>query len=51
VVEIVPAAFTETAAARAEALFARAGLSPVRVRREVEGFIFNRLQGALLREA
>jgi 3-hydroxyacyl-CoA dehydrogenase len=52
VVEIVPAPFTEeAAAARAAALFARAGLSPVRVRREVEGFIFNRLQGALLREA
>jgi 3-hydroxyacyl-CoA dehydrogenase len=52
VVEILPAPFTEeAAAARAAALFARAGLSPVRVRREVEGFIFNRLQGALLREA
>jgi 3-hydroxyacyl-CoA dehydrogenase len=52
VVEIVPAPFTEeVAAARAAALFARAGLSPVHVRREVEGFIFNRLQGALLREA
>jgi L-gulonate 3-dehydrogenase len=52
VIEIVPAPFTdEAAAARAEALFAAAGLTPVRVRREVEGFIFNRLQGAMLREA
>ncbi|MBB5696277.1 3-hydroxyacyl-CoA dehydrogenase [Muricoccus pecuniae] len=52
VIEIVPAPFTdEDAATRAEALFAGAGLTPVRVRREVEGFIFNRLQGALLREA
>ncbi|MFC7736914.1 3-hydroxyacyl-CoA dehydrogenase [Roseomonas sp. GCM10028921] len=52
VIEIVPAPFTdEDAATRAEALFAEAGLTPVRVRREVEGFIFNRLQGALLREA
>ncbi|MFC7555081.1 3-hydroxyacyl-CoA dehydrogenase family protein [Pseudoroseomonas wenyumeiae] len=52
VIEIVPAPFTEEgAAARAEALFTQAGLSPVRLRREVEGFIFNRLQGALLREA
>jgi 3-hydroxyacyl-CoA dehydrogenase len=52
VIEIVPAPFTEEAvAARAEALFAQAGLTPVRVRKEVEGFIFNRLQGALLREA
>lgn len=52
VIEIVPAPFTEdAAAARTEALFGEAGLTPVRVRREVEGFIFNRLQGALLREA
>jgi len=52
VIEIVPAPFTDEAAARrAEALFTRAGLTPVRVRQEVEGFIFNRLQGALLREA
>jgi L-gulonate 3-dehydrogenase len=52
VIEIVPAPFTEDAAtARAEALFTQARLSPVRVKREVEGFIFNRLQGALLREA
>ena len=52
VIEIVPAPFTEDdAAARAEVLFIQAGLSPVRLRREVEGFIFNRLQGALLREA
>ncbi len=26
-------------------------MSPVRVQREVEGFVFNRLQGAVLREA
>lgn len=52
VVELVPAPFTEEAATRrAEVLLARVGLTPVRVRREVEGFIFNRLQGALLREA
>ena len=52
VVEVVPAPFTsEAATLRTEALLARAGLSPVRVRREVEGFVFNRLQGALLREA
>jgi 3-hydroxyacyl-CoA dehydrogenase len=30
---------------------ASSGMSPVVVRREVEGFVFNRLQGALLREA
>lgn len=52
VIEIVPAPFTgEAAVLCAEALMARVGLTPVRVRREVEGFIFNRLQGALLREA
>lgn len=52
VVEIVPTPFTETAAVdRAAALFAGAGMRPVRVGKEVEGFVFNRLQGALLREA
>ncbi len=52
VVELVPAAFTapETVE-RATALLTDAGMSPVLVRREVEGFVFNRLQGALLREA
>ena len=28
-----------------------AGIAPIRVAREVEGFVFNRLQGAVLREA
>jgi len=52
VVEIVPAPFSdEDAIARAIALFTEAGLKPVRVRKEVEGFVFNRLQGAVLREA
>jgi len=52
VVEIVPAPFTDDATVtRAIDLFTEAGLKPVRVAREVEGFIFNRLQGALLREA
>jgi L-gulonate 3-dehydrogenase len=52
VVEIVPAPFThEDVVERASALLAGAGLSPVRVRVELEGFIFNRLQGAMLREA
>ena len=48
----MPAPFTDAAAAeRAAALFAGAGMRPVRIRREIEGFVFNRLQGALLREA
>ncbi|PQV44335.1 3-hydroxyacyl-CoA dehydrogenase [Paraburkholderia sp. BL21I4N1] len=52
VVEIVPAPFTDTdAVTRAMSLFTEAGLKPIRVAREVEGFVFNRLQGALLREA
>jgi L-gulonate 3-dehydrogenase len=52
VAELVPAPFTapETVA-RARALLQSAGMTPVDVRTEVEGFVFNRLQGALLREA
>jgi L-gulonate 3-dehydrogenase len=52
VIEIVPAQFTDlTVTQRAEQVFAGVGLSTVRVNREVAGFIFNRLQGAVLREA
>lgn len=51
-VEIVPAPWTsEEAARRAGDLMARAGQVPVRLRREVPGFVVNRLQGALLQEA
>ena len=52
VIEIVPAPFTDAEVAeRAMRLFHDAGLKPVRVAKEVEGFVFNRLQGAVLREA
>lgn len=52
VVEIVPAPFTAVSTIeRVEALMRSAAMAPVRVRLEVEGFVFNRLQGALLREA
>lgn len=52
IIELVPAPFTRADVVdRAEALYRAAGLIPVRVAREVEGFVFNRLQGALLREA
>jgi L-gulonate 3-dehydrogenase len=52
VIEIVPAPFTDdTTIARATALYEAAGMSTVRVTGEIEGFIFNRLQGAVLREA
>lgn len=52
VVEIVPAPFTRPAVAAASAALMRAvGLEPVTVQRELAGFVFNRLQGAVLREA
>ena len=52
VVELVPAPFTDPAIVdRVEATMRAAGMSPVRVHKEIEGFIFNRLQGAVLREA
>jgi 3-hydroxyacyl-CoA dehydrogenase len=52
VIEIVPAVFTSTEAiSRTAQVFEHAGMTPILVRKEVEGFVFNRLQGALLREA
>jgi L-gulonate 3-dehydrogenase len=52
VVELVPADFTALEIVdRARALFSAAGMSAVTLHREVEGFVFNRLQGAMLREA
>jgi L-gulonate 3-dehydrogenase len=52
VVELVPAPFTDPAVTdRAAALLDAAGMSPVHVRQEIEGFVYNRLQGAVLREA
>ena len=52
VAELVPAEFTsEETVARTRALLQGAAMRPVLVRHEVEGFVFNRLQGALLREA
>ncbi len=52
VVEVVPAPFTDPAVIdRTMALMTGMDMNPILVRREVEGFVFNRLQGALLREA
>ena len=52
VVELVPAEFTDNAVVdQAGRLMSSAGLKPIVVGKEVEGFVFNRLQGALLREA
>jgi 3-hydroxyacyl-CoA dehydrogenase/3-phenylpropionate/cinnamic acid dioxygenase small subunit len=52
VVELVPAEFTRPDVVdRAAAVLEGARMTVVRLAREVEGFVFNRLQGALLREA
>jgi L-gulonate 3-dehydrogenase len=52
VVELVPAPWTESSAVEFVAnLMTAVGQSPVRLRKEVQGFVLNRLQGALLREA
>ena len=52
VAEVIPAPFTsDETIKKCERLLEQAGLVPIRVNREVEGFVFNRLQGAMLREA
>jgi 3-hydroxyacyl-CoA dehydrogenase len=52
VVEIVPAPFTDAkVTAQVMELMAFAEMSTVLIHREIEGFVFNRLQGAVLREA
>lgn len=52
VVELVPAPFTDAAVVeRARSLMTAAGQVPVIVRREVAGFVMNRLQAALVNEA
>ena len=51
-VEIVPAPWTDPAVVeRTRQLMADAGHSPMVLRHEIDGFIVNRLQGALLQEA
>ena len=51
-VELVPAPWTEPAIVdRTDALLREAGQAPIRLKREVNGFVVNRLQGALLGEA
>jgi len=52
VAEVVPAPFTDPAiTARAGDVLRSVGMTPVVVNGEPEGFVFNRLQGAVLREA
>lgn len=52
VAEVVPAPFTDpNVVARVMENLRDVGMSPVLVNSEIEGFVFNRLQGAILREA
>lgn len=51
-VELVPAPWTDAAAVDfTHDLMTAVGQTPIRITREVEGFVLNRLQGALLNEA
>jgi L-gulonate 3-dehydrogenase len=51
-VEIVPAPWTDAAVVeRATSLMRAAGHAPIVMKREIDGFLMNRLQGALLEEA
>ena len=51
-VEIVPAPWTDPAIVeRTRVLLTSAGQSPIVMKREIDGFVMNRLQGALLEEA
>lgn len=51
-VEIVPAPWTDPQAVeRTRALLEQVGQAPIVMRRELEGFVMNRMQGALLHEA
>jgi len=52
VIEVVPATFTSNAVVeRTCALMRTIGFAPITVKKEIRGFVFNRLQGAMLREA
>ncbi len=52
VAEVVPAPFTSERSIRvASELLQSCGIAPILINAEIEGFVFNRLQGALLREA
>ena len=52
IAEVVPAPFTDPIVVDSTVAFlSECGMTPVRINAEVEGFVFNRLQGAVLREA
>ena len=51
-VEVVPAPWTDRSAIERTAAFLRAaGHAPIVMKREIDGFVMNRMQGALLEEA
>ena len=51
-VEVVPAPWTDAAVVeRTAALMRSAGHAPIVMKREIDGFVMNRMQGALLEEA
>lgn len=51
-VEISPAPWTSTEAVeRARAVYSQIGQQPIVIKKEIDGFILNRLQGAVLNEA
>jgi 3-hydroxyacyl-CoA dehydrogenase len=51
-VELVPAPWTDPAVVdRAETLIRQSGQTPIRLQREINGFVVNRLQSAVLAEA
>lgn len=51
-VEVVPAPWTDPdVVERTAQLMERIGQKPIRMKREIDGFLMNRLQGALLQEA
>jgi L-gulonate 3-dehydrogenase len=51
-VELVPAPWTDPGMmARTAGLLTDAGMTPIAMRKEIDGFVMNRLQGALLHEA
>ena len=51
-VELVPAPWTDPALMeRSRDILAGAGMKPIVMRKEIDGFVMNRLQGALLHEA
>lgn len=52
VAEVVPSSKTSPAIiSKTILILEKVGMRPVEVKREIEGFVFNRLQGAILREA